>query len=121
MNIHVHIIPHKKQRYDTCGDWFYTPDNTLHIKVSQCSDARFERLIAVHEIIEATLCDEAGIDEADVDAWDLKWHGDGEPGDDPNTPYHKQHVFASMVERDLARELGVDWEAYEKELYEFEY
>jgi len=100
MNIHVHVIPHKQQRYDTCGDWFYDTNNTLHIKVSELPDARFERLVAIHEIIEATLCDEANVDEADVTAFDVAYErnrpvGDlSEPGDSPNAPYHRQHMLA---------------------------
>ena len=33
-------------------------------------------------------------------------------GADPNAPYHSEHVFAEIVERMLALELGVNWERY---------
>jgi hypothetical protein len=39
-----------------------------------------------------------------------------EPGDDPRAPYHKQHVFASKIERMVADQLGVDWAAYNAEV-----
>jgi hypothetical protein len=35
-----------------------------------------------------------------------------EPGDHPGAPYHREHVFATRIERLLAEELGVDWNAY---------
>jgi hypothetical protein len=43
---------------------------------------------------------------------------DEEPGDDLRAPYHCEHVFATKVERMLAREMGVDWDAYEGMLVE---
>lgn len=120
MNIHVHVIPHKQQRYDTCGDWFWDANNHLHIKVSECTDARYEQLVAIHEIVEAVLCDTAGIDENAVTDWDIKFTGEGEPGDDPKAPYHKQHRIATAIETLLAAELGVNWQEYEKELNELQ-
>ncbi len=37
----------------------------------------------------------------------------GEPGDDPRAPYHAEHAFATAIEEMLAKELGVDLDAYE--------
>jgi hypothetical protein len=82
------------------------------------SDGRFERLVAIHELIEATLCDQANVDEVDVTNFDVKFMGDGEPGDSLNAPYHKQHRIATGIEVLLAQELGVDWQGYEKEISE---
>jgi hypothetical protein len=39
-----------------------------------------------------------------------------EPGDHPSCPYEREHNFAARVERMIAQELGVDWDAYEKAL-----
>jgi hypothetical protein len=61
------------------------------------------------------------VDQEAVDQWDLNFKGKGEPGDDPAAPYHKQHVQASIVERTLARQLGVDWSKYEQKLEELQY
>ena len=83
---------------------------------------RFEALIALHEAVEALLCEHAGISPAAVDKFDEAYEArrkkgdDSEPGDDPRAPYHKQHVFAEGIERLLATELGVDWPAYDKEV-----
>ena len=35
-----------------------------------------------------------------------------DPGDDPRAPYHLEHLTASAIERRLALELGVSWDAY---------
>lgn len=114
--INVKVIAHKKQRYPTVGDWFYDKNGNLQIRVSRLSDPRYEQLIAVHEIVEACLCDQAGVDEQAVDAFDMKWTGEGEPGDDPAAPYHQQHLNATEVEKIMAKALGVDWAVYEKEI-----
>ena len=37
-----------------------------------------------------------------------------EPGDDPNAPYYKEHQFATMMEKALCHELGVNWDKYDK-------
>ncbi len=31
MKIIIETIEHTTQRYETCGDWYYTEDGTLHI------------------------------------------------------------------------------------------
>jgi hypothetical protein len=95
---------------------------TLNIRVSQMSELRYEWLIAVHELVEALLCEKAGITPADVDEFDFAWQriqapGEvTEPGNDPIAPYHRQHRFASIVEELMAMELGVDWSSYSSEV-----
>ena len=122
MNIHVQIIPHNKQRYETVGDWFFDGNGTLHIHVSKMSDSRYERLVAIHEIVEAVLCDEVGINEADVTKFDMAFEdarsmgNTTEPGDMIAAPYYRQHQIATGIEKMLAAELEVDWLEYEKEI-----
>jgi len=153
MHVTMHTIPHDQQRYDTVGDWHFDMNGDLIIKVSKMSDPRYETLIAVHELIEAVLCKQAGVSEDAVDAFDMAYeagrkvrldkarsvnrepvHGrsfqgwrkrhaaeiaeieEAEPGDDPQAPYHHQHMAASMFEEDLAKRLGVDWEVYAAEV-----
>jgi len=83
------------------------------MRVSTLPEWRYSMLIAVHELIEALLCRAHGVTTEAVDAWDM---GPGkemdEPGDDPRAPYHREHDFALCVERLLAHEIGVDWNAY---------
>ena len=103
------------------GDWQLKPDG-LHIFVSRMSDQRYEFLVGMHEAIEAYLCKQAGISQVAVDRFDRAYErrrkpGDErEPGDNPKAPYHKEHMFASRVERMLADQLGVNWGAYDREV-----
>ena len=39
---------------------------------------------------------------------------DDEPGDDPTAPYHREHCFATAVERMLIAALGVSWADYDQ-------
>ena len=118
MNITVRVIPHKEHRYETCGDWFFTPAGpNLIVLVSDMGNRRFELLVAQHEITEAILCYERGILEKDVTEFD-KWHLAqgfvGEPGDHPDAPYRLEHCYATKLERDMAKEMGVNWEEYDE-------
>jgi hypothetical protein len=84
------------------------------------SDQRYEFLVAAHEMIEAYLALHAGVTQEAVDKFDRAYEAkrkrgdDSEPGDDPRAPYHREHVFASKIERSLAKQLGVDWAKYDR-------
>ena len=118
LRIVIETIPHSQQRYATVGDWRFRPDG-LHIAVSKMSGRRYEFLIAMHETIE---CQHAGVSQRAVDSFDMAYEkhrkpgDDSEPGDDPRAPYHRQHMFASKVERMLAHELAVNWAAYNRQV-----
>ena len=122
MNVQMNVIPHQQQRYDTAGDWWLDVErDTLKINISFLGDWKMEACLGIHELIEAIRCMADRVDQTLVDQWDLNFKGKGEPGDDPNAPYHRQHVQASIVERTLARQLGVDWSKYEQKLEELVY
>jgi len=117
MRIEIETVPHGLQRHATAGDWQWVKD-TLRIHVSALADRRHSMLIAFHELVEALLCEAHGVPSEAVDAWDIGPGQDmDEPGDDPGAPYHKEHVAAGMIERQLAHEFGVDWGAYEHAVY----
>ena len=40
MNVHLKVIPHSQQRYDTVGDWHFTKASNLEIRVTRLSDRR---------------------------------------------------------------------------------
>ncbi len=121
----IKTIPHDQQRYESVGDWRYMDDGGLLITVSE-TNAKYEFLVAVHELIEAMLCNFKGIKEEDVTDFDLNFEsmredypvivGDKEPGDEDAAPYTHEHKMASQVENWLARSFGVDWAEYEKTL-----
>ena len=108
MDVRIRTVKPSGQRYPTVGDW-----RGKTIKVSEMGDWRYELLVAVHELIEMRLCEERGVKEADVTEFDVTHPDLVEPGDSPDAPYHKEHMFATIVEKFLAAGLGVDWEAYE--------
>lgn len=114
--------PHDQQRYDTCGDWYTSSWAGLVIKVSHLKDRREMFLVAIHELIEAFLCECAGVTEAEVDQFDnghaqMALKGE-EPGDCITAPYYRQHQIATGIERILAAEVGVSWLEYEKHIEE---
>ncbi len=106
--ITIELIEPSKMRYDTLGDWWFDIDGHMHIQVSMAApeDERF--LIALHELVEMELCTQRGITQEHVDAFDLAYKGDGEPGDDPKAPYRREHRFAMLIEHLMAHELRVE-------------
>jgi len=119
MKIRIETIPHHAQRYDTPGDWVFTPSGDLVVWISELADQRMEFLLSIHETIEAILCRQSGISPEMVDDWDRKWTPHGsylEPGADPMAPYHIQHFATETLERQLAAYMQVDWEEYGRKI-----
>lgn len=113
--IRIETVPHSVQRYNTLGDYQHTDYNReLTIRVSACGDFRYEALLAVHELVEALICEQTGITEQEIDTFDLHYAGDeDEPGNDLDAPYYQAHQVASGIERMMAAALGVHWPTYE--------
>jgi hypothetical protein len=114
-------IPHGRQRYQTVGDWI--PGNPVKIRVSRMNDDRYFFLVALHEMIEFELCRMKGITDRKVVEFDISFERErrarlhsieAEPGNDPRAPYRSEHGFATMIERMVARKMGVSWPAYTK-------
>lgn len=114
-------VPHKEQRYDTCGDYYGDPPM---IVVSELPSRREMLLVAIHELIELALCEAEGIGIEEIDKFDMaeEMDQDGiDPGDHSESPYYKQHQIASGIEKLLAAEMGVDWLTYERHVAELDY
>lgn len=121
MKISIETIPHSDQRYNTCGDYFYRR-GVLCIRVSELTSRHEMACIAVHELVEALLCEAKGVSFDSIDKFD-KQHSEinsfaTEPGDDVRCPYYREHQIATVVERLLAAELGVNWLSYENHVKE---
>jgi len=123
LKISIEAIPHKSQRYPTVGDYFFKK-GIEQIKVSKIN-AKEEFLIAIHELTEWFLTEQRGIKEKDISKFDKKFEQErkkglhsnsAEPGFDKRAPYRKEHVFATKVEKMLAKELKINWKKYSKEL-----
>jgi hypothetical protein len=121
MKILVETIPHKDQPYPTVGDWRYE-DGVLRIRVSEEIGEDSALLVALHELIEVTLCKKRDISQESVDAFDKAYEktrpedDDSEAGDAPDAPYRKEHFFATNVERLMAEQMGVNWFDHDKRI-----
>jgi len=112
--VRVQFVAQGEQRYNTLGDWIWR-GSQLNIRLSRefaQEDPRYGVLLVTHELVEALLCRGAGISTRQVDAFDMAFKGNGEPGDEPSAPYHRQHRMAEAAERALAAALGVKWRQY---------
>lgn len=124
LNICINTIPDKEQRYDTVGD-YWKKDGVDEIKVSSVGKREYEFLVAIHEMVEQFLCENAGISDEDITKFDVEYEknrktGDtSEPGGSEYAPYHKQHMFAEKIERMMTKECGLDWDDYNKYLNRF--
>ncbi len=117
----VSEVPHKKQRYETVGDWI--PGKPVDIRVSRMKDERYVFLVALHELVEYEMCRMKGISDERVVDFDKRFEKERlvglheeweEPGDDPRAPYRKEHQFVTMIERMVAQKLAVKWSEYGK-------
>jgi hypothetical protein len=127
LSVTIKTIPHKSQRYPTTGDWGWlatdtsdpNAEPTLFVTVSDMGSWRYEVLVAIHEVIEAYICKWQGIQEFEVNEFDVAFEkrrprgNIDEPGDESTAPYYFAHQIATGVERTLAAILGVDWHQYE--------
>lgn len=111
MNIHMESQPKSTMRYGTWGDWYFDDDGNLIIKVVNdepglpTEDHQF--LVALHELVEVWLCRHRGVTQQMVDEFDFSYNGNGEPGDEPDAPYRREHRFAMLIEHLVAHELGL--------------
>lgn len=114
-NIVVKSVPHKKQRYNTCGDYF-NKGGEMHVRISRMN-ADHEFLVLVHELVEWYLTNKKGVTIEQIDAFDMAFErdrkDDSEPGDDPAAPYYDEHQIATKIERELADYLAIDWAKYD--------
>ena len=122
--ITIHFVDHNTQRYNTVGDWYYDGtenhvNGELVIMVSKSTNEVAGFMIAIHEMVEALLCRQAGITVEAVDNFDLhaaNYSDNGEPGEIPSCPYYDQHQTAEIFERMLGQFMGLKWHDYENAL-----
>lgn len=127
MKISGESVPMSEIRCQQVGDWTYG-DDVIDVKSAKLSDWRYELLVQVHELVGAALCKHWGITDEEVTAFDELFEqeraaglhtAEQENGDDVRAVYHREHMMATLVERLLAMELGVQWEEYEAEILHF--
>lgn len=119
MNIQIKTIPHNEQRYDTVGDWWWTSDGNLEVRISDMKNWKYEFLVAFHELAEVMLCKDRNISQESVDSFDIEFEKNriegniDEPGNSDSAPYQKEHKFATQIEYLMSQELGVDYNDYD--------
>lgn len=102
------------------ADWYFDQDRNLQVRICPMCDWRHEALLAIHEACEAILCFHNGVSVSAVDTFDVQFdrtHSDDiEAGDDPQSPYRREHTFATAIERIMAGAMNVDWKTYDDSL-----
>lgn len=111
------VIPHNWQDYNTVGNYFTTSDDIRVIFVSDLLNPNYEYLIFLHEMVEQYLCFKNGIQEKDIDKFDMEHPELDEPGNNPKAPYFKQHAFATEIEAKMSVALEINWSDYETKQY----
>lgn len=120
--IYIKAIPHANHRYETCGD-YWEGDDIINFRVSDMKNPDYEFLVILHELIEYWLIQKKGIRIKDIDDFDIKFEEeralglhsvDEEPGDSCNAPYREEHQFATIIEKEVARAMDIDWDDYDK-------
>lgn len=120
MKICIDTIAHADQPYDSAGYYETEENGDLTITVSKMENRDFEFLVAIHELVEAYLCQKRGITDGEITAFDVAFEdarepGDlSEPGDSRDAPYQNEHNLATAVERMMCAALGVSWQDYEQ-------
>lgn len=113
-------IPHANHRYPTIGDFWEHHTGSLthtHFRVSEELSPKHRFLVLLHEFIEANIAQFREISFDDIDAFDVAFetqypNNTMEPGEQLDAPYHKEHMFAELIERLVANEIGVEWIDY---------
>jgi hypothetical protein len=122
MKIIIETIPHKEQQYETCGNYWTDSDGTIQIRVSDMGNNIYEKLVAIHEVVECILTDYKGITEKEITDFDVEFENnrkDGdvsEPGFSKYAPYKNEHAIATAVELMMCAHMGISWQDYEKSI-----
>lgn len=116
-NIIIEIKPIDKMRYATVGDYFEN-ENVLKFEIADTGNKFFNRCILIHELIEQTLTEFNGVKEDVIMQHDLEFEANrkendfSEPGFANNSPYLKEHSFATSVELGMFAMTGQNWDQY---------
>ena len=119
------IIRSEFQEYSTCGNYQETDDGLLVIFITEQINQDYVNLIFFHEMIEWWLCKIRKISEESISNFDIEWNrrlstGEkglkDEPGNELNAPYHREHMFATKMEKQLCEQMGLNWKEYETNL-----
>src|SRR5690242_4996464 len=114
MQIIMEFLPLEKMRYaGTAGDYFMR-DGALVFQVADTGNTLYNKLVAIHELIEQTITEHQGVTNEAIDEWDFSHADSRDPGDELNCPYGDAHNLATGVERMITAHLRVPWKTYDE-------
>lgn len=111
--ISVKFINPEDQKYDTDGD-YYEKKNKWEAYISKMTDWRFAYACMLHELIEMGLTKARGVNWDAITEYDKDHPEEVEPGLDKEAPYHKEHMDATNIERQMIKLFGLKWDDYQK-------
>jgi hypothetical protein len=123
MEIHIKSIPGSKQRYETVGDYWYDDEGVLQVRVSDMGNEFYEKLVAIHELIEEALTKKRGLTEPEIKDFDEAFERaramglrreDEEPGFHNDAPYLREHTLATSCEMMMCALAGESWSDYDR-------
>lgn len=100
MQITIKSIPQSEQRYDTTDDWQVADNGDITMYVSEAPQLELQKEI-IHGLMECFLCIKHGITQKEVDDYDLSHTETDNPGENEDSPYHKEHIAANIAEHIL--------------------
>ena len=112
MQIAITMIPGDRQAPAVARDWSFVGPEALEVRLPESDDWRYPAGRLIRALIEAFLCKAARVSREEIDAFDHGFTGDGEPGCDPNAPYHREHMLAELIERQFISNVGCEWRQY---------
>ena len=127
INFQYKVIPSTWFDYNSAGNYAVDLDGNIILFVAKMENELYEDLVKVHEIIEVILILKRGIKISDIDKFDMVdvFELDQKNSDDPGVsklaPYHKEHMFATKIEKLLCKELELDWETYDQSFDKLKY
>jgi hypothetical protein len=127
LNITIKTAPHKEILNKQVGDYQVAENGDITITVADLGNKKMSLLIAIHELVELFMLEDAGITIQQVEDFDAMYEkfrkddDDSENGDSPFCPYRRMHFAATNIERLLADYLKIDWMDYEQKILDLEY
>jgi hypothetical protein len=99
-NVRIKTIPHHLQQYDTVGNYWLDAGESgaqmLEIRVSAMRDRRHEFLVALHELIEAFLCEWRRIPFAHITRFDIEYEAGRSKGE-PEEPGASRRALSARA------------------------
>ena len=115
----IEFIPLESMRWHGLGDYFETDENGVRrYFIADTGNEIYNMLITSHEINETTAMLAHGIPVKVIDDYcDKVYAAGGEPDSvNPDSPIHKEHMFADLIERQLTFFCGIEQKTYDEDI-----